>query len=134
MTITDHRPAAKTAARDTEAEDRAAALKIMRADAVEYVTALFDWLGEGQYARSAAAHAFLEATEKRFHEVLAGIIEAAEESHFSYEYLCTEENGCRCLNCRYPAEDPDEDMRSASTRLMDNVRAKAAREAAEARP
>ena len=102
---------------------------MMRADAVEYVTSLFDWLDEGQTddakpsgAAMAGVHACLDATEKKFHEVLAGIIKSAEGNGFSYEHFCTEKFGCSCLNCRYPAEDPEEDMRMPWTLLMANVR------------
>jgi hypothetical protein len=133
MTVTDAAPAKHAGARDTDAEDRAAALTMMRADAVEYVTSLFDWLAEEQAggARPSGAgianiRACLDATEKHFHEVLTGIIKSAEENGFSYEYFCTEENGCKCLNCRYPAED-DEDMRLPWTHLMVNVRGDARR-------
>jgi hypothetical protein len=125
MTITAHGAGAKHAgARDTDAEDRAAVLKMMRADAIVYVTALFDWLGEGQPgAEMANVRACFDAREKRFHEVLAGIIKSAEENNFGYQYLCTARGGCRCISCRYPAEDPYPDMRPPWTLLMVNVRA-----------
>lgn len=142
MTITDAAPVKHAGPRDTDAEDRAAALKMMRADAIEYVTSLFDWLDEGQQGDSrpsgawmTVVHACYDATEKHFHEVLAGIIKSAEENGFSYEYFCTENSGCRCLNCRYPAED-DEDMRSPWAHFMVNFRKatrRAARDVAEAR-
>jgi hypothetical protein len=129
MTVTDTAPAVKRAgARCTDADNRAAALAMMRADAVEYVTSLFDWLDEGQAADArpsggaiAGVRACLDATEKKFPEVLAGIIKSAEENGFGYEYFCTEEPGCKCLSCRYPAEDK-EDMRMPWTILMANVR------------
>lgn len=142
MTITDAAPVKHAGPRDTDAEDRAAALKMMRADAIEYVTSLFDWLDEGHPgdakplgAAMAGVRACFDSTEKHFHEVLTGIITSAEEVGFSYEYFCTEKPGCRCLNCRYPAED-DEDPRSPWAILMTNARKRArqaARDAAEMR-
>lgn len=127
MTVTDTRTIPMTPVAPDE-EGRAAALKMMRADAIEYVTALFDWLDEGQApdatppgAGMASIRACFDATEKHFHEVLAGIMKSATESDFNYQYFCTEEIGCKCLNCRYPAE-AEEDERSPWTILMANVR------------
>jgi hypothetical protein len=124
MTIAETRIAPETAAETLREEDRAAALKMMRDDAVTYMTALFDWLDSGKPGTEyITTYACLDATEKRFHEVLTWIVAEAEGKHFSAERLCSGKSGCGCLNCRYPAEDPDEDMRPAWTRLMANVRA-----------
>ncbi|HEY1701214.1 MAG TPA: hypothetical protein VGG75_16030 [Trebonia sp.] len=113
--------AASPAARSPN-EDQAAALAMLRRDAVDYVTKLFDWIEEAAPGSTRAlVQACFDATEKPFHEVLTGLIASAQEGDDFYLYMCTERMDCQCHHCRYPAE-PEEDPRAPWTALMDNVR------------
>jgi hypothetical protein len=113
---TDHTATAAT-------DDQAAVLAMLRKDAVEYVTKIFDWIEEaGPGTAGVLTNACFDAMEKRFHEVLTEMIARAEKGDDFFEYVCTGALGCTCHRCRYPADNLDVDPRMPWTQLMDNVR------------